>query len=116
MRSGSFSTHAASASIVVMLATKDRMTTIVSHSGVFASPASKMELRNVSMLQAQKNAMPTCRSRMVFHTMRMLRRSLAMANHAPFACRFTVRCPAGDASVPPATHKFSNLLLIREDV
>ena len=116
MRSGSFSTHAASASIVVMLATKDRMTTIVSHSGVFAYPASKMELRNVSMLQAQKNAMPTCRSRMVFHTMRMLRRSLAMANHAPFACRFTVRCPAGDASVPPATHKFSNLLLIREDV
>ena len=37
-------------------------------------------------------------------------------NHAPFACRFTVRCPAGDASVPPATHEFLNLLLIREDV
>ena len=68
---------AAMANSAVMFATNETSTTSVSSSGVFAGPESRMELRNVSMLHAQKKARPTWRSRRVFHTMRMLRRSRA---------------------------------------
>ena len=85
MRTGSFSTQAATASMVVMFATNDTMTTSDSYSGVLAEPDNRMELRNVSMLQAQKKPMPTWRRRIVFHTMRMLRRSRATDTGSPIS-------------------------------
>ncbi len=45
--------------MAVMLAMNDTITMSDSYSGVSAVPDSRMELRNVSMLYAQKNAMPT---------------------------------------------------------
>ncbi|BAK45369.1 hypothetical protein EGYY_22960 [Eggerthella sp. YY7918] len=60
------------------------MTKSDSSSGELAVPDSKTELRNVSMLHAQKNAMPTCRTRIVFHTIRMLRFSRAVVKPFPF--------------------------------
>lgn len=86
MRTGSFSTQAATASMVVMLATNDTMTTSDSYSGVLAAPDSRMELRNVSMLQAQKKPIPRWCKRIVFHTMRMLRRSRATDTGSPISC------------------------------
>ena len=85
MRTGSFSTQAATASMAVMFATNDTMTTNDSYSGVLAAPDSSTELRNVSMLQAQKKPMPTWRRRIVFHTMRMLRRSRATDTGSPIS-------------------------------
>ena len=77
---GSRSMNAAMANRVVMFATNETSTTNVSSSGVSAGPCSRMELRKVSMLHAQKNASPMWRSRSVFHTMRMLRRSRPTAS------------------------------------
>ena len=56
---GSRSMNAAMANKVVMFAMIETSTTSVSSSGVFAGPCSRMELRNVSMLHAQKKARPT---------------------------------------------------------
>ena len=77
---GSRSMNAAMANRVVMFAMNEMSTTSVSSSGVLAGPCSRMELRKVSMLHAQKKARPTWRNRNVFHTMRMLRRSRATAS------------------------------------
>ncbi len=55
------STRAEILSSTVMFARNDTMTTRVLHSGELASPVSRMELRKVSMLQAQKHAMPKYR-------------------------------------------------------
>lgn len=72
---GSCSMCEAMANSAVMFTTNDAMTTSVSISGVLAGPTSRMELRNVSMLHAQKNARPIWRNRSVFQTILMLRLS-----------------------------------------
>ena len=60
---------------VVMLETNDTMTMSVWHEVLSASPSRRRELRNVSMLHAQKNARPIWRNRSVFQTILMLRLS-----------------------------------------
>lgn len=56
--SGARSTRADTPKSTVMFAKNDTTTINVLYWGVSAAPVSRMELRKVSMLQAQKNARP----------------------------------------------------------
>ncbi len=58
-KSGLRSATEAKAKSVVMLAVNEMRVTMLAGRGLSRMPESRMEERNVSMLQAQKNAMPT---------------------------------------------------------